>query len=490
MISAMKTDTTSNMQKKDLKILFTEPLSSMNAVWGKLGDDSGNNNFMYGVGSILSYMRESGFSNLRFMDPNLEKIGKDEFVSVLAKERFDVVAMSCFTASAGYVYKTLKVVKETLPDCITVIGGIHPTLSPEECLKESAHVDVIVIGEGEITFKELSENIIGRNDLDNVKGICFRKNSTIIKTLPREHIKDINMLPMPAYDLFPMDRYVAQVTHVKLYPSYIMLNSRGCCYQCAFCHANAIHGRRIRHRSPDNVIKEMLYLKDNFGAKGISFYDSTFTIKRNWVVELCNKMIEKNVGLAWECNTRTDKVDEELLTLMKKAGCWGVNFGIESGNQKSLDLIRKANTVEQNTKSVKTALKIGLFVVGTYIICLPGENEEDVINTINYARELGTHQALFYLPIPYPKTLLYQLCEEEGGLRKDVKWEDYNAFDFDNPVYVNKRIGKEKMIKLYNHAFRVYYLTPKVILRNLMQIDSKDAIKKYWMGIKTYLKFI
>ena len=461
----------------------------MDAVWGKFGKDSGTNNFLYGMASVAAYCKMKGFINIKFIDPNIECISKEKYASFLKDNKFDVVAFSSFTASITYTLETIRLVKKTLPGCIIVLGGIHASLLPEETMQECKELDFVAIGEGEITFNELLESIISDKQYGNIDGIMWRKDGKIARNKPRQLVSDINMLPMPLYDLFPMEKYQAQATHSKVFPTYTMLVSRGCCFNCAFCNATDIHGRKVRYKSISLIMEEIKYLKEKFGARGITFYDSTFTANKNWVREFCNELIRQGIKITWDCSTRTDTIDEDLLKLMKMAGCWSVSFGIESGNQKSLNLIRKNNTVETNTKGVKLANRLGFFVATNYIIGIPGEDYSDAMNTIKYAKKLGAHQALFYLPIPYPKTPLYDICKAENTINPNATWKDYNALDFDNPIYINPKIGKKKMKELYNYAFKTYYRTPMVLLRNIAQLNSVDAFKKYLMAVNCYFKF-
>lgn len=468
-----------------MKILLSEPLCPREAIWGKFEKGAGSNTFSYGLASIASYCIKNGFKDIKFIEPQIEKLTKKDYEEFLKQNGFDVIGLTSCTATMDFVTSTIKLIKQTLPNSKVILGGVHATLLPEETLKECEDLDIICMGEGEITFLKILENI---KNLSKVKGIAYRKDKEIIINEPRELIRDINILPLPAYNLFPMDEYKTQVTIAKVFPTKTMLVSRGCVYNCGFCNACAVHGRKVRYKDPKRVVEEMLYLKNNFNTKGIAFFDSTFTVNKQWVNDFCDLIVKKGLGLPWSCYSRTDTVDEELLQKMKASGCWGITFGIESGNQKTLDSIEKGVTVEQNTKAVNLALKLGYFVSANYIICWPRENKKDALNTIKYAKKLATHLALFYLPIPFPKTKLYKLCEEDGGLNKEARWSDFNGYNFDNPVYVNPRVGKKEMQKLYNYAYRTYYITPKVLWRNLKELKSKDAFKKYFYATRCFLK--
>jgi len=174
----------------------------------------------------------------------------------------------------------------------------------------------------------------------------------------------------------------------------------------------------------------------------------------------------------------------ELLPLMKKAGCWQIGYGCESGNQKSLDIIHKEATVQNNVDAVQNTIKNGIMCSTTWIIALPGETKDDAWNTVELALRLASHVAKFFLPIPYPGTELEELCRQDGGLRDNVPYEDYEFYMPDNLVYVNPRIGQENMKQMLKKAYRRFYTKPKVLYRNLLQLKDWDMLKKYWRALR------
>lgn len=492
--------------KSEIKILLCEPLCPREVTYGRFEKGAGNNTFSYGLANIAAYAIQNGYKNLKFADPQIEMMDDKKFSSFLKQKKFDVVGVTSTTVTVNYAFNTFKIVKNALPDCVTILGGIHSTILPVESLRECPNLDIAVIGEGELTFVEILNSIyqhrLARKH-EGIRGIAYRNKDQLFLNERRDTIQNIDILPLPAYDIFPMDKYRAQITFAKTWPTFTMMVSRGCSFRCSFCNATEVHGNRVRYKSPDKVLDEMLYLREKYHAKGISFLDSTFTIKKKWVYEFCDLLLNKRINILWMCNSRTDTIDEEMAWKMRDAGCWGLSFGVESGNQKSLDVINKNITVEQNTKTIQMALNMGFFVYATYIICLPGENEDDVLNTINYATNLAPHSSMFYLPVPYPKTKLYEVCEKEGGLSEEYKkyvkalenreetesinfkWEYLNQWDIRNPVYINPFIGKKRMLELYDIAYKKFFKNPKVLYRNLREIKSIESIKKYIYAMRS-----
>jgi radical SAM superfamily enzyme YgiQ (UPF0313 family) len=469
------------------KILFQEPLISRNITYGKFEAGAGTNTFPYGVASVAKYVLDRGYE-VKYLEPSIENMNLENYKEYIQSNQFDVIGIGSTTLQIGQTIKTFEIIKKINPKIVTVLGGIHATIMPSETLEKTDTIDYLILGEGEKPFTRLLKCIEEGNleDIKSINGIAFKEqNNIIIKPPNFNDMLPVSELPTAAFHLFPMKKYIAQITYAKRFPSYSLVASRGCPFQCAFCNGSDVFGRKVRSKEPSQVIDEILILKKEYNAKGIIFLDSTFTMNKEWVKEFCQEYIEKEIKLPWACNSRVDTVDEPILKLMKKAGCWEILYGVESANQKSLDLLNKRTTVEQNTKVLKLSMKLGFYTYASYIICIPDETEKDALNTIKYAKRMGTPIAMFYLPVPFPKTALWYICKEKGILREDAKWEDFNSWDFSNPVYINPLIGKEKMQKLLKYAYYSYYLTPKVIFKNFKEILLfKQDIKKYIYALK------
>ncbi|MBT6691324.1 radical SAM protein [Candidatus Parcubacteria bacterium] len=465
-----------------MKILLLQPIVPVEILWGEYVKGEG---FVPPIGLICigGYLKEKNYE-VKIKDSQVDKMTEEDLVKYLEENQFDVIGIPTFTNSVSFSYNTAKICKRVLPNCKIIFGGVHGTIMPERTLKECPEADFIVLREGEYRLEALLKYFKGEiDDLKAIEGIAYRQDGkTIVQ--PAEKLVDIDELPLPAYDLLDMSKYVPHPTQYKVLPNYPLVIQRGCPYNCAFCDAWAVHGRQIRHRSVDNVMKELTLLKEKYNAKGVYFQDSTFLINKVYIKELLNRMIDEKLNLTWACNTRVNTVDREILDLMKKAGCWMVVYGIESGNQKSLDLMRKRVTVEQNEEAVRITEDAGLVACCSYILALPGEDYDDAMNTINFSLKLKGTVGMFYLPVPYPGTDLIDICKEHGGLREDVKWEDYSAVDFSNPVYINPLIGKEKMQKLLGLAMRKYYTSPIIIWKNLKTIQNFTDVKRYFKAFR------
>jgi anaerobic magnesium-protoporphyrin IX monomethyl ester cyclase len=428
--------------------------------------------------------REAGHE-VHVLDPYFTQTTPQSYRDFLKHHQFDVIGLTLYTLTFPLASTILAYSREALPHAVTMAGGPHPTSLPLRTLEELPLLDCVVLGEGEATFVELLDHIRRHLPFDSVKGIAYRKpgRDGIVANPPRELIANLDELPMPAYDLFPIEHYVPTPNLVRRYPTVATQITRGCPFQCAFCEYNLALGRTYRHKSPEKVIDELVYLKERYRIRGIVFRDSTLTVNPSFLYRLCEELIKAGLDLAWMCYSRTDvmsKYGKELLPLMKRAGCWQIGYGCESGNQKSLDLLRKKTTVQDNVVAVERTIRTGISCSTTWIIGLPGETLQDAWNTVELACRLGSHVAKFFLPVPYPGTELEAICRRDGGLRKDAAYQDYEFFMPNNPVYVNPLIGKEEMVKVLKRAYRRFYTTPRVLLRNLRQVTDWDSVRKYW----------
>ena len=471
-----------------MKILLLQPLVPPKVLWGKFEKAEG---FVIPIGllSVASFLKYKGYE-VCIMDSQVERLTEDALTIYIRDNDFDVVGLSTFTNTITYSYFTAKLCKQILPKCKIVLGGVHATILPQRTLEECPEADYIVMGEGEYRMEGLLQYLCGQNkELKDIDGLAYRQGQEIILQPPNQVIENLDELPLPDYGMLKIEKYIPHPSQYKMLPNYPIIIQRGCPYFCAFCSAHVVQGRKVRFKSVDRIIAELRMLKERYGARGIYFQDSTFLIKKDYIKELLNRMIEEKMNLAWACNTRVNTVDEEILSLMKKAGCWMIDYGIESGNQKSLDLMKKGVTVGQNARAVQLTRAAHIATICSYILCLPGESYEDALNTINLAIKLKSQMALFFLPIPYPGTELEFICQKYGGLQNNIKWEDYGSLNFSHLAYVNPLIGKERMKELLDLANRKYYANPMIIIRNILSIRSLSNLKKYLSVFRALVRF-
>lgn len=451
------------------------PVLDLDRLWGRLRRGAGNNNFNYGLASIAAYLRAHDYP-VEVLDPQFLP-GADALRDHLMRGRYDVIGLSAYTPTLTDTVRTAELCRAALPGTKIVMGGPHCSYFPKT-LENCPAVDYVVCREGEETLLELVRHLeSGGAEPTGIPGLSFRRGPEVIVNPPRPYL-DVNSLPRPAYELFPLGKYRLQPTAYKRLPTVTTLVSRGCPYPCTFCHAHEVLGRKVRYRAVEAVMDELRFLCEQHGARGFMFQDSTFTFSRDWVNSFCEAILRSGMDFSWMCFTRVDRVDPDLLRLMRRAGCYGISFGIESANQKSLELLRKGVTVEQNRAAIRMALEAGLYVTATYMIALPGEDESDTMRTFHFAMGNPTHIAHFFWPIPYPKTHFFDQCMADGGIAADYTWESFNIYA-ERPVYVNPRIGLERMKALQRTMIRRYYTNPRVLAMNLRSVSSWTDVRKY-----------
>jgi len=337
----------------------------------------------------------------------------------------DVVGVSnMWTAYSGDPHRIASAIKSNFPNLPIVFGGSHPSEFPELVLKDN-NVDLVVVGEGEITFTEVLEHMKKNLSFKEIKGIAYREDGEVIKTTPRERMGNLDSLPFPARHLLPIDRYLKESYRhefIMRRPNLAMLTSRGCPQKCVFCTVRAVWGRDWEGRSPANVVDEIEMLQKEYGVREVSFMDDDLGRDIPRLHAICDEIINRRVDIKWVPPNGIAHwlLDEELLTKMKKAGCYRVTFGIESGNKETRKFIKKKVPLEQATRMIKHANKIGMWTVSTFIFGFPYEDKQSMRDSIQYAIDSGTDMAVFYLLMPHPTSDVYPVFKSEGLLDLDA----------------------------------------------------------------------
>ncbi len=458
--------------------------SLTNGYWRTLGKKIGPNSEPLSLVYIATYLNSKGHQ-VSIIDAIAEDLTEKDVEQRLKEGNYDIVGVTMLTLMYTEALNICKIAKKLNPKTYTIVGGPHPTIAAYATLKNENDIDFAVIGEAEITFLELIESMDGKRKISDVDGIAYKTKSGDIKlTKPREIIEDLDMMPIPDRKLLKMNLYRPSVSYYKRLPAYIILTTRGCPYRCTFC--SKVFDKKYRQNSVGRVIEEMEILTNDFGAKEIVFRDDTFTMKWPWVNDFCNKLIEKglNKKVRWSCMTRVNLVNLELLKLMKKAGCWGIHFGVESGNQRLLDLIKKDATVQQIKDAFKWCKEAKIETRAFMMLGLPTETREESMQTIQFAKDLDPDWAQFTITTPYPGTELYEQANEFGEL-KSIDWNNYqtwSGFSDHDLVWVPKGRTSEELKELQRRALREFYFRPNFILKKIIHIDNLEILKKYILG--------
>lgn len=399
-----------------------------------------------GLASILSSLKQKGF-NADLLDMQAEKFELTDLELFLVKHNPGYVGISAMTTTYPVAKEIARFVKEKLPDCRVILGGVHPTIMPEETIKESCF-DYIVCGEAEESLVKLLTN----GSPEGIDGIGYRDNSKYIIPDKTPHLHDLNLYPMSDYNSFPVQEYVEYNQSLRSLKAISMIVSRGCPYPCSFCSVNQTMGHGFRIQDHKRVVDEMQVLQKRYALEGIWFKDSIFNMNKKWVKNFCDEIINKNVKIKWQINTRVDLIDESQLKEMVEAGLSQIDIGIESGSPESLKTLRKNITVDQIEPAVNLARK-QVKVSGFFMIGIPGETEEDIIKTFELAKRLELYKTSWSMFTPLPGSRLFNNLKIEDRLPNNIDWSKTHFID-SNVSY--SQVPHEKLLK-YFYKMQEYF---------------------------------
>ncbi len=331
-----------------------------------------------------------------------------------------IVGLSCYTSTYPKAQRLTRQLKAMLPDSIFICGGVHATAKPVETLRE-LEVDYLVYAEGERTIARLVRLIEagGTEGFDEIKGLYYRKDGEIHFTGPPDLIQDLDSIPFPARHLLNFDSYLVPPGMIRGYAMErvtTIFTSRGCPYPCVYCASSIVLGKKVRRRSVANVVAELESLVASYGIQGFYICDDLVTADRSWMVDFSRELTEKKLGLRWACQARVDCVDEEMLVLMKKAGCIQLDFGVESGSDKTLKTMKKATKVNTTYNTFQLTRKLKLRSCATFILGFPGETEVDMEDSFQLAKDIRANYTVFYFLTPYPGTPIYNMAVENNWI--------------------------------------------------------------------------
>lgn len=436
-----------------------------------------------GVGYIASNLRKNDF-DVKIFDTTFMK-SYEQLYSQIRKSKFDIIGISVMTTMLQDSLQIAKWIKKHSPGTLVVFGGPHPTVLPKEVLK-NPNVDVVCIGEAEQTFLNLVKNL---NNLKKVKGIAYKEHGDIIFNDPQMPIENLDSLPFPALDLIDMEKYFKiwfQLDSVSINLKGLgMISSRGCPFNCSYCQPTLfkLFGKKLRKRSPKNIVKEIIHWKQKYNINALLFTDDTFTLDKKWVYNVCDEIIAEDLNIIWDCNTRANLVDEQMFKHMREAGLRKVSMGIESGSQRVLDQIyQKQIKIEDVIKSTNFLNRIGIKIQGHFMLGAPTETEEEINKTISFAKQLKIDEATFSITTPLPCTYLYE--KTKHCIEKDISKFDY----YKTPVYrKNKQqLSPRRLNYLKKKALLSFYLSSNHFIPVMKQLFQLTSLNKSILKLKRF----
>lgn len=426
------------------------------------------------LGYIASMLRQIGVEP-HIVDYPAERKQWSHFEDDVKTILPDCLVMSITTPTIIQDMQAFSIAKTMNQEICTIAKGAHFSTCDKEELKDAVYsvMDVAIVGEAETIINNLIDAKRNGLDLSKVRGVLYKDRfNHIVQTEMEPFRTELDKIPFPARDLIKNHLYTRPDTGE---PQATIQTSRGCPSQCIFCLSPLISGMRLRERSVENIIMELEECVNKYHIRNFFFRADTFTMNKKSVIELCKKIIEKKLNIEWVANSRVNTIDEERLVWMKKAGCWLLAFGIESGNDEIQVKIKKGTTQEQAREAVKLCRKFGIKTFGFYLIGFPWETRDMIMDTVNLAKELRCDFSEIHLAVPYEGTEFYKIAQDYGIIEESVTGHNY----FSNPAIGTLYVSKEELVEIRKKALRSLYLSPRYIANTLVNIRSFEEVKNY-----------
>ena len=432
---------------------------------------------------------ESEGNDVLLLDAPADGLSLNEVLDKIVKFSPEMVVVDTSTPSIYSDVVVAEEIKKALPDCYTVLVGTHPSALPEETLDLSGCLDAVAIGEYDHTIRDLTNALASNSPISKVSGLVIRQDGKIVHTEPREKIENLDELPFVTSVYKKHLNYKNYFFAAAKYPMVMIITGRGCPFRCFFCvYPQTFHSRRYRSRSPENVVAEFEYIKENFpDLKEVGIEDDCFTANIERVRNICRLLIERKVGMTWYCNVRGD-VDYETLKLMKEAGCRLVTVGFESANQEVLDLMHKSEKITKYQQFAKDAQRAGMMVHGCIMCGTPGDSKKIQEENYRFAVKINCDSMQFYPLYVYPGTEAYEWAKEKGYLRTEdfSKWLKEDGSH--NCVTDMEDMTAEEMVALCEENLRRYHLRPRYLMMKIIQSFRDPA--EGWRSIKSGLLLV
>lgn len=393
-----------------------------------------------------------------------------------------MAGISLMTANAEDGLETARIIKARHPATRIITGGPHPTILPDRVLAHPG-VDAVALGEGEETLQELVNRF---PDFRNIAGVHYKEGGAVVRNPLRPPVADLDQLEMPAYDLLDMKRYMKSWFQMDAVSPDLkgtnIIATRGCPYACSFCQPtlDRIFGRKLRLRSPGNIVAELAHLNERYGIESFIFADDTLNIDREWLKSLCAALSASGLGLVWGCNIRANLADRAELEMMREAGLRKVFMGIESGSDRILrDVYKKGITLDQVRDAVSAVKGLGLRMQGYFMLGAPSETPAEIRSTLSLARSLPIDDATFSITTPLPGTHLYDKTRD--AIRRPVETFDYYKTYVYGPSmgFTQKRLRIAKIL-----GFALFYLSGRRLFRTFRLCFSPQGLKKLFLKLR------
>lgn len=405
------------------------------------------------IALLASYVRERGHE-VNIIDFDIRGGNANDMAEQIMKSEPQIIGFTCLTPRFPIVIKIAQHCKTTNKDVVVVVGGPHVTGLPQHALKDPA-IDYGIIGEGEEVLLEVLDLREKGKDISSVPGLILRHDKGVRINPVRPFIKNLDVLPLPAWDL--LENLSAYVEPNFFYgPHFGLLSGRGCAWYCNFCASEVTWKRKVRFHSSDYVINLIENAVNRFGIREFQFYDDTFTINHKRTLAICKMILERKLDIRFYVQARADCIDFEIVDALKKAGCFCVAIGVESGDEKILSMIGKGEIKEQFRMAAKVLKKAKMPFLASYIIGHPSDTHESIRATLDFASELDADESKFMIATPYPGTPLFKMVVERKIIKEDEA-ENLESYTWYQRVAANlSLVSDEDLLNYQQEAYDKY----------------------------------
>ena len=444
-------------------------------------------NLLYLAAVLLEYGK--GFEP-EVWDFEVEKFSERIVRDRVRKSKPELVGITSMTCNIIVAGRIAGWVKDEGREILTVIGGPHSSAIPERTLDEFKNFDLVAVGEGERTFLELCQRRAAGQSLEGLAGTVFRKGPEIVRGPERPLLEDLDWLPNPARGLIDLSIYKGASTpglDATLHRGTELFSSRGCPEKCIFCASHLVFGRKVRFRSSAHIFREVDECTQKWGYRHFTIDDDTFTYNPRRLAELCRGFKERNI--TWDCDTRVNVVDQDMLKMLADSGCRKVAFGVESGSQRILDLADKGITIGQVKDAFQWAHQAGLITTAFFMIgSHPSETREELEMSFKLMCEIDTELMALAIAVPYPGTELYRLMKEKNLIFEE-RWEKFTHLH-SIPSWRTENFTGEQMARLQTQLFRRFFIRPRFIRQTFKKALSWRGMKYYTRSLLQIMRYL
>ncbi|HOW35785.1 MAG TPA: radical SAM protein [Candidatus Omnitrophota bacterium] len=434
--------------------------------------------------AYLAAIAEENGHTVQLIDGEAEHLTVAEVTARVKEFSPDLIGMTATTPLFHNVVAQAEALKAALSVPI-IVGGPHVTYFKEKVFRDL--FDYFVIGQCEGTFASFLEAFASKQDISRIPGILYRKNGGILFTGENPQIVNLDEVPVPARWLLKKDLYqLGTLRGKKVYTS--IMTSRGCPFKCVFC-STSIYGKHIRRRSIDNTISEMRHITDELGIGHLFVLDETMTLDRKYMLALCDAIKKNNIKMTWECGTRANLIDEELIARMVESGLIRISFGLESADLRVRDIIKKEVPLESYEAANKITNKYGVETINSVMLGLPGDTHESIEKTITFVRDSRViEHATFGIAIPYPGSEMYDMAVRgDHGLKLET--QDFSRYQrYGSAVMSVNGISPQELISLQKKGLMRIYFVPWRIIPVIKRFGVRRLMKPFFTSLWSIIR--